>query len=193
MVERAFVLPPHSRIGPLHAGGARRRSSRARSSSATTRRSVDRESAYEMLKARAEKAAAEAQAQAQARSQQPPYGYPYPQGAPQGPSRAPVPIPIIPRPRAGRPAGPGTRSSRPWPRARPARSAAASAGRSSAASSAPSSAAVSGKKESSLYLSAFIGFSVVRSSRVGAADSPPSPKAKKYGFDAFFFAIIPPS
>ena len=93
IVERAFVLPPWSRIGPVTPAERQ----------ATIQRSVlyghyekliDRESAYEMLKARAEKAAAEAQAKAQgeAQARQAPYQYPPPPGGgrdayPQAPRR----------------------------------------------------------------------------------------------------------
>ncbi|HMA53746.1 MAG TPA: helicase HerA-like domain-containing protein, partial [Acidobacteriota bacterium] len=62
IVERAFVLPPHSRIGPIMPA---ERQAIIQSSVlfGHYEKLVDRESAYEMLKARAEKAAAEAQDQ----------------------------------------------------------------------------------------------------------------------------------
>jgi DNA helicase HerA-like ATPase len=102
VVERAFVLPPWSRIGPI-TPPERQAIVQGSLVFGHYEKAVDRESAYEMLKARAEREAA-AQAQAQAQSQQPPYGYPYPQGAPQGPSRAPRPYPDYP-PAPRRPAG----------------------------------------------------------------------------------------
>jgi hypothetical protein len=60
MVERAFVLPPHSRIGPISADertGAIKRSLVA----GTYEQLIDRESAYEVLKARREQTAAATQ------------------------------------------------------------------------------------------------------------------------------------
>jgi DNA helicase HerA-like ATPase len=60
MVERAFVLPPHSRIGPITTD--ERTASIKRSLVAGTyEQLVDRESAYEVLKARREQTAAAAQ------------------------------------------------------------------------------------------------------------------------------------
>lgn len=93
IVERAFVLPPHSRIGPIMPS---ERQAIIRSSVifGHYEKTVDRESAYEMLKARAERAAAEAQAQAQ----QAPYQYP----PPSGPGRTSYPQPQAPRRPAGR-------------------------------------------------------------------------------------------
>ncbi len=99
IVERAYVLPPHSRIGPIMPP---ERQAIIQSSVlfGHYEKTVDRESAYEMLKARAEKAAAEAQAQAQAQAEarQSPYQYPPPPG--QG--RSPYPQPQAPRRPAGR-------------------------------------------------------------------------------------------
>ncbi|MGE5741217.1 MAG: helicase HerA-like domain-containing protein [Candidatus Aminicenantes bacterium RBG_16_66_30] len=97
IVERAFVLPPHSRIGPIMPA---ERQAIIQSSVlfGHYEKLVDRESAYEMLKARAEKAAAEAQdqAQAQAEARQSPYQYPPP------PGRGRSPYPEAPRRPAGR-------------------------------------------------------------------------------------------
>ena len=60
MVERAFVLPPHSRIGPITT--QERTASIKRSPVAGTyEQVVDRESAFEVLKARREQTAAAAQ------------------------------------------------------------------------------------------------------------------------------------
>ena len=57
MVERAFVLPPHSRIGPITTD--ERTASIKRSLVAGTyEQLVDRESAYEVLKGRREQTAA---------------------------------------------------------------------------------------------------------------------------------------
>jgi len=97
IVERAFVLPPHSRIGPITPP---ERQAIVQSSVlfGHYEKTVDRESAYEMLKAKAERAAAEAQAQAEAQARQAPYQYPPPTG--QG--RAPYPQPQAPRRPAGR-------------------------------------------------------------------------------------------
>jgi DNA helicase HerA-like ATPase len=93
IVERAFVLPPWSRIGPI-TPPERQAIIQGSVVFGHYEKAVDRESAYEMLKARAEKdaaAAAQAQAEAQAR-QQAPYGYPAPSGQgraqyPQAPRR----------------------------------------------------------------------------------------------------------
>jgi hypothetical protein len=106
IVERAFVLPPHSRIGPILPP---ERTAIIQSSVifGHYEKTVDRDSAYEMLKAKADKeaaAAAQAQAQAQAQSQQNPYGYPYPQAPQSGRSRAPQSYPGYP-PAPRRPAG----------------------------------------------------------------------------------------
>jgi len=101
VVERAFVLPPWSRIGPI-TPTERQETVRGSLIFGHYEKAVDRESAYEMLKARAERAAAEAQAQAQV--PQAPYGYPYPQAPRSGQDRAPRPYPDYPQaPR--RPAG----------------------------------------------------------------------------------------
>jgi DNA helicase HerA-like ATPase len=91
VVERAFVLPPHSRIGSITPP---ERQTVVQSSLVYGHyeKAVDRESAYEMLKAKAEREAAAA-AEAQARPQAP-YGYPYPP-APR-PGRAPQSYPGYP-------------------------------------------------------------------------------------------------
>ena len=93
IVERAFVLPPWSRIGPV-TPAERQATIQGSVLYGHYEKLVDRESAYEMLKARAEKAAADAQAQAQAEAQarQAPYQYPPPPGGgrdayPQAPRR----------------------------------------------------------------------------------------------------------
>jgi hypothetical protein len=107
IVERAFVLPPHSRIGVI-TPPERQALVRGSVIYGHYEQAVDRESAYEMLKAKAERAAAEAQAaeaQAQAEEQarrQAPYGYP--QSPSTGPGRAPRPYPDYP-PAPRRPAG----------------------------------------------------------------------------------------
>jgi DNA helicase HerA-like ATPase len=91
IVERAYVLPPHSRIGPI-TPPERQAIIQSSVIFGHYEKVVDRESAYEMLKVRAEKAAAEAQAQAQAQAEarQSPYQYPPPSGRapyPQAPKR----------------------------------------------------------------------------------------------------------
>jgi hypothetical protein len=96
IVERAFVLPPHSRIGVI-TPAERQAAVQGSVLFGHYEKAVDRESAYEMLKARAEKAAAAAQAEAQAREQMP-YDHPSPQGR----GRAPYPQPPAPRRTAGR-------------------------------------------------------------------------------------------
>jgi DNA helicase HerA-like ATPase len=99
IVERAFVLPPHGRIGPI-LPEERQAVIRGSVIYGHYEKLVDRESAYEMLKARAEQAAAQAQAQAQ----QAPYGYPPAPWPQPGQARAPRPYPDYPQaPR--RPAG----------------------------------------------------------------------------------------
>jgi DNA helicase HerA-like ATPase len=93
IVERAFILPPRSRIGSV-TPAERQAIIQGSVLYGHYEKLVDRDSAYEMLKARAEKAAAEAQAQAQAEAQarQAPYQYPPPPGGgrdayPQAPRR----------------------------------------------------------------------------------------------------------
>ena len=102
-MERAFVLPPRSRIG-LITPAERQAAVQGSVVFGHYEKAVDRESAYEMLKARAAKTAADAQAadaraqaEAQAREQAP-YGYPPPAG--QG--RTSYPQPQAPRRPAGR-------------------------------------------------------------------------------------------
>jgi len=95
IVERAFVLPPWSRIGSV-TPAERQAIIQGSVLFGHYEKLVDRESAYEMLRARAEKAAAESQAQAQAEAQARPSPYGYP---PPGQGRSPYP----PEPR--RPAG----------------------------------------------------------------------------------------
>jgi hypothetical protein len=103
IVERAFVLPPRSRIGTI-LPPERQAIIRGSLVFGHYEKAVDRESAYEMLKARAAKTAADAQAaearaqaEAQARDQAP-YGYPPPAGR----GRAYYPQPQAPRRPAGR-------------------------------------------------------------------------------------------
>jgi DNA helicase HerA-like ATPase len=74
VVERALVLPPQSRIGPI-TPAEREAVVRGSVIYGHYEKAVDRESAYEMLKARAEQEAA-ARTQAQARSRPSPYGSP---------------------------------------------------------------------------------------------------------------------
>lgn len=69
MVERAFVIPPHSQIGPV--SPEQRQQLLANSLVAGQYETVvDRESAYEMLKAKGEAAAQAAEAEAQAKAEQ---------------------------------------------------------------------------------------------------------------------------
>ena len=68
VVERAFILPPEGQLGPID--DAKRRELIGTSLVAGVYdKPVDRESAYEVLKARAEQAAAQAEAQAQAKQE----------------------------------------------------------------------------------------------------------------------------
>jgi len=103
IVERAFVLPPHSRIGPIMPD-ERQAIIRGSLVFGHYEQAVDRESAYEMLKARAER---EAAAQAPAQSPSQPYSYPPPPGPQPGQARAPRPYypdqSQAPRRPAGRP------------------------------------------------------------------------------------------
>jgi DNA double-strand break repair helicase HerA and related ATPase len=105
IVERAYVLPPHGRIGPV-TPPERQAIIQGSLIFGHYERAVDRESAYEMLKARAEREEAErAQAQAEAQAaRQAPYGYPYPQAPRSGQGRAPRPYPDYPQ-APKRPAG----------------------------------------------------------------------------------------
>jgi DNA helicase HerA-like ATPase len=93
IVERAFVLPPHSRIGPIMTD-ERQAVIRGSLVYGHYEQAVDRESAYEMLKARAER---EAAAQAQAQVQPSHYGYPPPPGPQPSQGRAPRPYPDYPQ------------------------------------------------------------------------------------------------
>jgi DNA helicase HerA-like ATPase len=105
IVERAFVLPPWSRIGPI-TPQERQAVIQGSVIFGHYEKAIDRESAYEMLKTRAERAAAEAQAEAeakaraeaQARADQAPYGYPYPPAPPRGQARTPRSYPGYPPP-----------------------------------------------------------------------------------------------
>ncbi|MCX6574216.1 MAG: DUF853 family protein [Candidatus Aminicenantes bacterium] len=106
IVERAYVLPPHGRIGPI-APPERQAVIQGSVVFGHYERAVDRESAYEMLKARAQqaqaadaqaRAQAQAQAEAEAQARRTPYGYPPP------PGRSPRPYPDYPAP-PRRPAG----------------------------------------------------------------------------------------
>ncbi len=105
IVERAFVLPPHSRIGVI-TPAERQGIVQGSVIFGHYEKAVDRESAYELLKARARQAEVAAQAQAEAEAQarveaevqRAPYGYPPPQG------RSPRPYPDYPAP-PRRPAG----------------------------------------------------------------------------------------
>jgi DNA helicase HerA-like ATPase len=96
IVERAHVLPPCGRIGPIMPA-ERQAVIRGSLVFGHYERAVDRESAYELLKARAQQAqAAEAQArvqaEAEAQARRTPYGYPPP------PGRSPRPYPDYPAP-----------------------------------------------------------------------------------------------
>lgn len=68
VVERAFILPPHGQIGPIDAAT---RAAIMKNSllAGHYEKAVDRESAYEILKARAEQAAVEQQAAAEVKAQ----------------------------------------------------------------------------------------------------------------------------
>ncbi len=68
IVQRAFILPPEGRIGPIDEA-QRRQLMQTSLVAGVYEKAVDRESAYEHLKARAEQAAAQAQAEAQAKEQ----------------------------------------------------------------------------------------------------------------------------
>jgi len=102
IVERAFVLPPKSQIGPITADVRRQIVSRS-VIYGHYERMVDRDSAYEILKQRAE------QLTQQASVPQPSFpGYPQPQPSYPGPSQGRIPLPQEPREqRAPRPAGRG--------------------------------------------------------------------------------------
>jgi DNA helicase HerA-like ATPase len=90
IVERAFVLPPKSQIGPI-TPPVRQQLIQQSVLYGHYERLVDRESAYEILRARAQSRMQEApQPEMPGPS---PYGYPYPQGPEGGRQRAPMPYP----------------------------------------------------------------------------------------------------
>ncbi|TCJ15981.1 DUF853 family protein [Parasulfuritortus cantonensis] len=68
IVERAFVVPPEGQIGPID-DATRRRLVQGSLVAGVYEQTVDRESAYEVLKARAEQATARAQAESQAKAE----------------------------------------------------------------------------------------------------------------------------
>ncbi len=68
MVERAYIVPPQGQIGPI-ADAQRRQLMQSSLVAGVYDKAVDRESAHEILKARAEQAAQAAAAQAQAEQQ----------------------------------------------------------------------------------------------------------------------------
>ena len=68
IVERAFIIPPQGQIGPVDPA-KRQQLMQASLVAGVYEKAVDRESAYEVLKARAEQAATQQQAEAQAREQ----------------------------------------------------------------------------------------------------------------------------
>jgi DNA double-strand break repair helicase HerA and related ATPase len=101
VVERAFVLPPQGRIGPI-TPPERQAVIQGSLVFGHYEKAVDRESAYELLKARAQQAEAaaaqaKAEAEAEAQARRSPYGYP-------PPSRMPDPY-GYPAPSPRRPAG----------------------------------------------------------------------------------------
>jgi hypothetical protein len=69
VVERAFILPPHGQIGPIDAA-ARAAIMQNSLLAGHYEKAVDRESAYEILKARAERAGLEQQAAAEEKASQ---------------------------------------------------------------------------------------------------------------------------
>jgi len=90
VVERALILPPHGRIGPI-TPAERQAVVRGSVIFGHYEKAVDRESAYEMLRARAEREAA-----AQAQTRPSPYGYP-PPGSQQDQAGNPGPYPDYPQ------------------------------------------------------------------------------------------------
>jgi DNA helicase HerA-like ATPase len=95
IVERAFVLPPQGRIGSI-TPPERQAVIQGSFVFGHYEKAVDRESAYELLKARAQQAeAAAAQAKAEAEARRNPYGYPPPSRTP-GPYGYPAPAPRRP-------------------------------------------------------------------------------------------------
>ncbi|MBN1940519.1 MAG: DUF853 domain-containing protein [Candidatus Aminicenantes bacterium] len=94
VVERAFILPPHSQIGPISAEDRRRIIERS-FLYGYYEKILDRESAYERLKEKARRAEEAAAAQAGPLSPAPgppPYGYPQPQSPTYGQPRQPRPV-----------------------------------------------------------------------------------------------------
>lgn len=73
IVERAFVIPPHARIGPID-NEQRRQLMHSSLVAGIYEKTVDRESAYEILKARAEQAAQFTSAQRQPAAEAPSSG-----------------------------------------------------------------------------------------------------------------------
>jgi len=103
IVERAFVLPPKSQIGPI-APSIRQQIVQQSLLYGHYERLVDRESAYEILKARAQSRMPEEPQPGM--PGQSPYGFPYPQGPEGGRQRAPQPYPDgYPRQEPRRPVG----------------------------------------------------------------------------------------
>jgi DNA double-strand break repair helicase HerA and related ATPase len=99
IVERAFVLPPQGRIGPI-TPPERQAVIQGSLVFGHYEKAVDRESAYELLKARAQQAEAaaaqaKAEAEAEAQARRNPYGYPPPSRTP-GPYGYPAPAPRRP-------------------------------------------------------------------------------------------------
>ena len=106
IVERAFVLPPISQIGPI-VPQIRQDIVRQSVIFGHYERSIDRESAYEILKARAERRVP-AEPQPEGMPGPSPYGASYPPASPGGRPRAPQPYPgeypeQVPRRPVGRP------------------------------------------------------------------------------------------
>ncbi len=89
IVERAFILPPHSQIGPITPDD-RRRIIESSVLYGHYEKALDRESAYERLKEKA-RLAEEAIAERAETQPQAPYGYPQPQAPTYGQPRAPRP------------------------------------------------------------------------------------------------------
>ena len=102
IVERAFICPPKSQIGPIAVDVRRQIISRS-AIYGHYERVVDRDSAYEILKSRADKLTQQPQAP------QPSYSQGYPQQRPSYPESYPPPsqgrIPLPQEPRAPRPVG----------------------------------------------------------------------------------------
>ncbi len=99
VVERAYVLPPKSQIGPIDPG-VRQQIIRQSVLFGPYEQLIDRESAYEVLKARAQSKMAEEQPQP---GMPGPYSYPPPPEG--GRQRAPQQYPGYPEPAPRRPAG----------------------------------------------------------------------------------------